>query len=41
MAKGLNPQKANPNDNDVSDDYENIEMYMNSLVDDIIKNQMQ
>ena len=41
MAKGLNPQKANPNDHDVSDDYENIEMYMNSLVDDIIKNQMQ
>lgn len=39
VAKGLDPKKANANGRDLSTAYDNIEVYLNSLVSDITINQ--
>lgn len=41
IAKGLDPKKANASGRDLSTAYDNIEVYINSLVKDITENQVK
>ncbi|RYZ13758.1 MAG: pectate lyase, partial [Sphingobacteriales bacterium] len=41
IAKGLDPKKANANQKDLSTAYDNIEVYINSLVNEITVNQVK